>query len=99
MTTAMHGLLLASALFLPAALAQNAGPNSYPMLDNDHKVFFQLPNGRKMGSTNTVHGDSKGNIWIVERCGGNDCKGSDLDPIMEFKKDGTFIKSFGAGKL
>ena len=98
MKTALYGLLMASALFVPAALAQN-GPNDYPNPYNEHKNFFQLPDGRHMGSTNTVHGDSKGNIWIVERCGGNDCKGSDLDPIMEFKKDGTFIKAFGKGKL
>ena len=98
MKTALYGLLMASAICVPAALVQN-GPNNYPDPYNEHKNFFQLPNGRHMGSTNTVHGDSKGNIWIVERCGGNDCKGSDLDPIMEFKKDGTFIKAFGKGKL
>ena len=35
--------------------------------------YFKLPNGRHMGSTNTVFGDSHGNIWVAERCGNNDC--------------------------
>ena len=61
MKTAFYGLLLASALCAPAALAQS-GPNNYPDPYTEHKNFFQLPNGRHMGSTNTVHGDSKGNI-------------------------------------
>jgi len=59
--------------------------------------FFKL--GRKMGSSSAVRGDSKGHIWVVDRCSANDCAGSPLDPIMEFDADGNFIKAFGAGQL
>ena len=82
MKTALYGLLMASALCAPAALAQNAGPNNYPMPYTEHKNYFQLPAGRKMGSTSTISGDSKGHIWIVERCGANNCEGSNIDPVM-----------------
>ncbi|HWF01851.1 MAG TPA: c-type cytochrome [Caulobacteraceae bacterium] len=61
--------------------------------------FFKLPPGRKMGSTSAVATDSKGRIWVVERCGRNDCAGSDLDPIIEFDAKGNFIKAFGRGTL
>ena len=47
----------------------------------------------------SVAGDSKGNIWVAERCGANNCAGSPLDPVMEFDAKGNFIKSFGAGML
>ena len=101
MKFASRSVLLATAmaLFIPAALAQATNNNSYPMPYTEHKGYFQLPDGRHMGSTSTISGDSKGNIWIVERCGANNCEGSPLDPVMEFSKDGKFIKSFGKGKL
>src|SRR5579872_4162957 len=61
--------------------------------------FFKLPPGRAMGSSSAVAGDSKGNIWVVDRCGANSCVGSKLDPVMEFDAKGNYIKSFGAGLL
>jgi hypothetical protein len=101
MKSTMRSALMASAMALGStvAMAQAANPNAYPEPYSEHKNYFQLPDGRHMGSTSTISGDSKGNIWIVERCGANNCEGSNLDPVMEFKPDGTFIKSFGAGKL
>jgi sugar lactone lactonase YvrE len=61
--------------------------------------FFKLPPGRKMGASSAVQGDSKGHVWVVDRCGANDCAGSPLAPIMEFDAQGKFIKAFGAGTL
>jgi hypothetical protein len=46
-----------------------------------------------------VAGDSKGNIWVVERCGANNCAGSPLDPVVEFDSKGNFVKAFGAGLI
>ena len=101
MKSAMFALLVTSAMTLAAtAVMAQSGPNDYPEPYTEIKNYFQLPEGRKMGSTNTVFGDSKGNIWIIERCGANGCeKTPDIDPIMEFSHDGKFIKSFGKGKL
>ncbi|HXL71070.1 MAG TPA: peptidyl-alpha-hydroxyglycine alpha-amidating lyase family protein [Rhizomicrobium sp.] len=80
------------------AVAGNA-PNSQPDPYRTIRDFFKLPPGRTMGSTNSVAVDHQGHIWVVDRCGANDCAGSKLDPVMEFDAHGNFIKSFGAGKF
>jgi hypothetical protein len=59
----------------------------------------QLPDGRTWGAVIAVAPDSKGNIWVMERCGSNTCLGSDLDPILKFDERGNFLTSFGGGLL
>lgn len=68
-------------------------PNSYMTDDN----VVRMPSGRTMGSGNAVDVDSKGNIWVFERCGQNTCIGSDLDPILKFSPGGELLASFGSG--
>jgi DNA-binding beta-propeller fold protein YncE len=98
-------ILLAAFLAAPlGALAQPADqPNANPNPSTNRYVavagFFKLPPGRSMGSSSAVAGDSRGHIWVVDRCSTNSCVGSDLNPIMEFDAKGDFIKSFGAGLL
>ena len=99
MKTAFRMALLSTALMLcaPVILAQeitNASP-PFTRIEN----YLKMPNGRHMGSTSSVAGDSHGNVWVAERCGANDCAGSPLDPVLEFDPQGNFIKAFGAGKL
>ena len=65
------------------AAAGNA-PNSQPNPFRTIRDFFKLPAGRVMGSTSAVAVDHEGHIWVADRCGANDCKGSKLDPVMEF---------------
>jgi streptogramin lyase len=77
------------------ALALFAQPNPYRTVEN----WFKLPEGRTWGSTSTVAVDSKGHIWIAERCGANSCVGKTVDPIMEFDESGKMLKSFGSGLL
>jgi sugar lactone lactonase YvrE len=72
----------------------NSLPNPYHMVEGWGK---SLPAGRPWGSTNAVTVDSKDHIWVAERCGGNSCADSPLDPILEFDADGNLIKSLGAG--
>lgn len=83
---------------VPASSVSGANaPNSQA---NPYKVdyhFFKLPAGRVMGSSSAVAVDSKGHIWVVDRCGANSCAKSDLDPVMEFDAQGNFIKAFGKG--
>ncbi len=74
-------------------------PASQPDSYTADEHFFKLPAGRSFGSTSSVSGDSKGHIWIVDRCGANNCVGSSLDPVMEFDAKGNFIKAFGAGMI
>jgi mono/diheme cytochrome c family protein/sugar lactone lactonase YvrE len=75
--------------------APNAQPNPY-VADTG---FLKPPPGRTLGSSSGVAIDSRGHIWVADRCGANDCAGSPLDPIMEFSAKGDFIKAFGRGTL
>lgn len=82
----------------PSAAAEtHGGPNDYPNPYRTDAAFFQLPAGRTMGSTSAVATDSKGNIWVADRCGVNSCSDSKLDPIMMFDPSGRFVRSFGGG--
>jgi hypothetical protein len=75
--------------------APNPAANRYVAVPD----FFKMPAGRAMGASSAVAGDSHGNVWVVDRCAANTCIGSDLAPVMEFDRDGNFIKSFGAGLM
>ena len=86
------------AALLPPPTGANA-PNSQPNPYRRDAAFFKLPAGRTMGSTSGVAVDSKGNIWVADRCGANSCADSDLDPIMMFDKHGNFVRAFGRGKF
>ncbi|MEI6484759.1 MAG: peptidyl-alpha-hydroxyglycine alpha-amidating lyase family protein [Sphingomonadales bacterium] len=77
----------------PLTAETNTQPNPY----RSEFGFFKLPAGRVMGSTSAVATDSKGHIWVAERCGANSCANSPIDPIMEFDAQGNFIKAFGGG--
>lgn len=101
-------ILLAAALLALPAFAQaqtiapdrpKAAPN--PAVNRYVEVpgFFKMPKGRAMGASSAVMADSKGNIWIVDRCAANSCTGSTLNPVMQFDAKGNFIKSFGAGLM
>lgn len=76
-----------------ATADSNGYPNPYQTIEN----YLQLPAGRTMGSTSAVAVDSKGHIWVADRCGVNSCADSPLDPVMEFAADGRFLKAFGGG--
>lgn len=87
----------ASGVLSPTASDKRNAPNSQPDPYRTITDFLKLPAGRTMGSTSAVAVDSKGNVWVADRCGANSCAGSDLDPIMEFDASGNFIKAFGKG--
>ena len=77
----------------PVTATTNTGPNPYTAQPG----FLKMPAGRVMGSTSGVATDSKGQIWVAERCGANSCAGSSVNPIMVFDKNGNFVRDFGGG--
>ena len=87
----------ASGVLSPAAPDPRNAPDSQPNPYRAVSGFLELPSGRVMGSSSAVGVDSKGHIWVVDRCGANSCADSSLDPIMEFDADGKFIQAFGGG--
>ena len=58
----------------------------------------KLPEGRTLGIVSGVIPDPDGeHLWILDRCGANQCAGTDLDPILKFDLDGNLVDSFGTG--
>jgi len=86
-------IITAAALFAQPDAAPNSQPNPYRTVEH----WFQLPEGRTMGSTSAVDIASNGHIWIAERCGVNSCAKSDLAPVLEFDQAGKPLRSWGAG--
>ena len=86
--------MFGSRAYIQADSHPNSAPNPYRAVEGWGKP---LPDGRQWGSTNALTVDSKGNVWVAERCGGNSCADSTLDPILEFDSSGKLLKSFGAG--
>ncbi|WP_416908483.1 MAG: peptidyl-alpha-hydroxyglycine alpha-amidating lyase family protein [Polymorphobacter sp.] len=82
---------------LPPPGPLRSAPNSHPNPYAADAGFFRMPAGRVMGSTSAVAVDSKGHVWVAERCGANSCAGSSVNPIMEFDGEGNFIRNFGGG--
>ena len=68
-------------------------PNPYSSIDG----WGKLPDGREWGSTAGVDIDPDGSLWAIDRCGGNSCAGSDLDPIVKFDAAGNVTAAIGGG--
>jgi DNA-binding beta-propeller fold protein YncE len=80
----------------PAAQPTNGAPNAYQTVEG----WAKMPEGRTWGSTSAVEIDKDGtSIWVAERCGVNNCLGSNLDPVLKFDARGNLVKSFGAGLI
>ena len=75
--------------------------NAQSSTTNLYRASFgweNFPEGRGMGTVSGVFPDPDGQrLWILDRCGGNQCAGTDLDPISKFDLDGNLVDSFGAG--
>jgi hypothetical protein len=84
-------------LFAQSTDDPNAAPNPYRMED----VSVQMPNGRKLGAPIGVeidHSDGK-TLWLYERCGGDTCVGSTVDPVLKLDAGGNAVVNFGGGMV
>ena len=91
------GIALAAPLAAQADMApRNSDPNPYRTIEG----WAKMPPGRTWGSTSAVAIDNDGtSIWVAERCGTNNCVGSDLDPVLKFDANGNLLTHFGAGMI
>ncbi|CAN0386972.1 MAG: hypothetical protein ACE37N_11595 [Pseudohongiellaceae bacterium] len=72
----------------------NDRPNPYRSISG----WASLPDGREWGSTAGVDMDPDGrHLWAIDRCGGNSCAGSTLDPIVKIDPEGNVVASIGSG--
>jgi sugar lactone lactonase YvrE len=78
--------------FLLSGIA-SAQPEPYHVVDN----WIKLPDGRIVGAVSAIDVDHDDNIWVFERCGGNTCIGSTLNPVLKINHSGHLLSSFGAG--
>ncbi len=71
------------------------------MSGNPYRATFdwaKLPPGRTLGIVSGVFPDPDGrHLWILDRCGANQCAGTGLDPILKFDLEGNLVDSFGGG--
>ena len=68
----------------------------------DERTSYSTEHGwaklsRTWGSTSAVDVDRNGNVWVFERCGANNCAGSNLAPVLKFDSSGKLVQSFGGG--
>src|SRR5262249_30187395 len=87
-------LTVAVAAVIALSQAVYSQHNAYQTIDN----YFRLPEGRKLRSTPGIAIEHDGtSVWVFERCGAQNCVGSNVAPILKFDASGKLVKSFGAG--
>src|SRR5258705_6903765 len=96
-------LSIAAGIVLTAASAgaqTNAVPNSQSNPYGPGESWGHKADGKPYGSLGACVVDSRGVLWVADRCGqpdNNACKGRTEDPIIAFDASGKQIKSFGRG--
>jgi DNA-binding beta-propeller fold protein YncE len=92
------GLALLATALTSVSFAQERDNRFIPSLDfTIDNNFFKMQSGRPIGSAAGISISPDGeSIWVFDRCGANDCVGSDLDPIVQFDLDGNQLASFGS---
>src|SRR6266568_3794391 len=92
-TLARSARMLAALAAVLTLTAAHAPPNPYREVPN----WAKLPEGEMWGHVFGVGVDSHGNVWVLERCGGSSCVGSNAPSIREFDSTGRYLKSMGEG--
>lgn len=83
-----------TSLLLTVSFAVSGQQNPYQVIYH----WGELPGDRPMGVVTGVYPDPDGaHIWVLERCGTNQCAGSDLPPLHKLDMEGKTVKSIGAG--
>ena len=82
------GTLLTAMIMAVQATAQTVADNPYQV----EYYWGELPGARPMGVVTGVQPDPDGeHIWVLERCGTNQCAGSQLDPIHKLDSEGNTV--------
>ncbi len=81
-------------LVLCGQLRAQAAYNPY----HENEEWDETPGGVQFGPLTGAFPDPDGrHMWLLGRCGTNNCADSDRDPILKFDLEGNLVDSFGAG--
>ncbi len=73
--------------------AADAAPNPYRAEDS----WAKHGAGRNFGSTVGINTDRDGrSVWVFDRCGGNTCDASNIDPLTKYDATGKVVATLGA---
>ena len=90
------GTLAMLCLINQVSLAQTSTTNPYRV----QMDWGNLPDDRPFGVVSGVFPDPDGeHLWFLDRCGGNQCAGNTIDPILKFDLEGNLVDSFGGGSV
>jgi DNA-binding beta-propeller fold protein YncE len=88
--------IVAGLAITSVALAQsdsNSAPNPY----REDSGWAKHGAGRNFGSTPGLALDRDGkSLWVFDRCGGQTCENSNIDPITKYDASGRVVTTFGA---
>jgi sugar lactone lactonase YvrE len=92
------GVAVAAATALSASLSfAQSDPNSAPNPYRLDEGWAKHAMGRNFGSTPGLALDRDGkSLWVFDRCGGNTCENSNIDPITKYDASGKVVATFGA---
>ena len=91
------GIAMIAELAMPVAVAAQSDPNSAPDPYRVEDGWAKHGMGRNFGSTIGLAMDKDGkSIWVFDRCGGNTCENSNIDPITKYDASGKVMTTFGA---
>jgi streptogramin lyase len=79
----------------PSANAQSENlPNPYRYVED----WARFPKGKEWSGSIYAPGvDSKGNVWVLTRCGVTNCAETSAPAVLEFDPSGRYIKGIGGG--
>ena len=93
-STAAFGLSTLLLLMLSGELRAQAAYIPYHEIEQ----WDDLPDGMVFGPLTGAFPDPDGeHMWLLGRCGTNNCADSDRDSILKFDLEGNLVDSFGAG--
>jgi sugar lactone lactonase YvrE len=88
--------IAATALSATVGFAQS-DPNSAANPYRADEGWAKHGMGRNFGSTPGLALDRDGkSLWVFDRCGGNTCENSNIDPVTKYDASGKVVTTFGA---
>ena len=91
------GLATIAGLAVSAVALAQSDPNSAPNPYREDTGWAKHGAGRNFGSTPGLALDRDGkSLWVFDRCGGNTCENSNIDPVTKYDATGKIVTTFGA---